>query len=401
MITIISQPDKFTPAHNPVCFSISSDNYAQPGFYYVVDVYNSNGQILVTQKFQPPVVGTDPIDIELHMILQELVAPNYCRLNQVVSPALVETGAGMIASYTVKFGEQYGGTVYANLINTSGYVFNASINYLRFAFYNSTSYLNNRFLTNFPAQTARKKDSVMLSILQSEDAAITGFNVEIFNLAGNSIYTDTINNPYNSLDQTSNRALHLHVGFDYLYSQLAFSSTIYNLAAYYTITPEGGQPQRVNLYSQCERFPGKRLYFLNELGGFDGFNFMLASQQSQTTERNTYQRQPSNKKTGYDPASRRFETTTRNYSTSYTEKIKVISDYLSDTESQMLADLMSSPLIYMEADAGDYGGAAGQLILIPVDTKVNDYTIKKTRTDKLFNLELDLELNYKNFRQVV
>lgn len=398
-ITIASSPNKFTPAFNPVVFSLTSTNYAQPEFRFVADVYSGSGTLLASLKYQPQVVGTDPIFIDVSRILHELVSTDYLLLNNVVSPDIVTTSDGAIGDYSVQFGEQYSGVVYANLASFSGYVFNAGLNNLRFAFYQDSAYLNKLFLTHFPRQVARKRDSVMLSILQSDALAVTGYNVAIFNSTGSSIYTNTVDNPYTSLSAENNRALHLHVGFDYLYARLAFNSTIYNTASYYTITPAGGSAMRIDLFSQCERFPGIRLHFLNELGGFDSFNFMLDTKHSQTTERKSYQRQPVNKATAYNADSKRFEAVNRNYLTKYTEKMKVISDYLTDTESKLLGELLSSPLVYMETDATQYGGTG--MVLIPVSITTLEYEQKKTRVDKLFNLELDIELSTDNYRQVI
>ncbi|TWF38847.1 hypothetical protein FHW36_10670 [Chitinophaga polysaccharea] len=400
-ITVIETPDKFTPAFNPVVFSISSDNYAQPDFKFVVDVYSGTGQLLVTLKYQPQVAGNEPIDFDISRNLHELVAANYCKLNEVAGADIVVTGAGAISGYSVQFGEQYNNVVHANLTSYSGYIFNAAMNNKRFAFYSQATYLNKQFLTRFPRQVVRKRDSVILSILQSDAAAMANFGLTIYNMAGTILYSDNINNPYTSLANTSNRALHLHAGFDHLYSIVGFSTAIYNAAAYYTITPPGGNTMRLDLYSQCERFPGVRLYFLNELGGFDSFNFMLASRPEQTNEKKTYQRQAANRRTAYDATNRRFEATVRNYSTSYTEKLKVISDYLTDTESELLEGLMYSPLVYQEVAASEYGGPAGQNILIPVDMKMQDYTRKQTRVDKMFNLEADIELTYTNYMQSI
>jgi hypothetical protein len=399
MITIVSQPQKFTPVFNPVYFSLTSDNYAQPDFKFVADVYNDAGELLVTQKFQPQVLGTEPVDFDVSPFLRELVSADYCKLNSVVNPDLVTTSGGAVSGYSVQFGEQYGGVTYANLVNFSGYVFNGAVNYLRFAFYDQDNYLNTQYLSNFTRQVIRKRDSVTLSVAQSELTAITGFTLNVYSTTGGSLYTTTIINPFTSLAATNNRVLHVHCGFDYLFSVLGFSTTVYNQAAYYTIAPAGGTAMRFDLFSKCERFPGVRLYFLNELGGFDGFNFLLPDRKTITTDSKTYQRQPVNKQTGYDPINKRFETTERNYNTSYTESLKLTSDYLTDDEAVKLTELITSPLIYRELDVTEFGGSG--LVLVPVKLKLNEYGIKQTKLDKLFNLELDVQLTHTNYRQSI
>ena len=397
MITIVEQPDRFTPAFNPVFFSLTSDNYAQPGFKFVADIYTGTGELIATQKFQPQPVGTDPVTFDISVFLRELVAADYCKLNTAVSPSIVTTAGGALAGYSVQFGEEYDGTLYANMINFSGYVYNASINYLRFAFYYSADYLNKRFMTQLSRQVQRKRDSSIISMLQSDTVAVPALTLNIYNMLGASIYTNTIINPYTSLSTASNRMLHIHCGFDYLYFLLAFPSSIYGQASYYTISTAGGDVMRFDLYSRCERFPGVRLYFLNELGGFDAFNFMLVDRKSIKPEKKIYKRQPANKRTGYDPAARRFEALERSYFATYEETIKATSDYLTDKEAALLAELITSPLIYLEIDTTEYGGPG--LVLVPVALEMNEYTLKKVRADGMFNLEIDANMTYTNLRQ--
>lgn len=399
-ITIQSNPGKFTPAFNPVHFTITSDNYAQSDFKFVVDVYDGFGNLVTTQKYQPNVIGSTPVDIDVMRMVQDFIAADYCRLSSVVSPNLVVASGGAIAGYSVQFGEQYNGVVHANLNSYSGYVFNAAMPYTRFAFFQAADYLNKKFLTTLSRQTVRRQDTAMLSILQSDTTAIPSFSVQIFDIAGTSIYTGTIANPLTSLAATNNRLLHLHCGFDYLYARLGFNATIYAQAAYYTVTTEDGAFMRFDLNSRCERFPGTRLYFLNDLGGFDGFTFQLTARVTQSNEKKAYQKQPANQRTGYDATNARFEAITRNYYTKVTEKLTLGSDYLTDTEAQLLKQLVPSPLVYMEINPADYGGAPG-LALLPVDAKMTDYAVKQTRLDNLFTVEMDMEITQGDFRQAL
>lgn len=399
-ITIQSNPGRFTPAFNPVHFTISSDNYAQPDFKFVVDVYDGFGNLVTTQKYQANVVGSTPVDIDVMRMVHDFIVADYCRLSTVVAPNLVVNSGGAIAGYSVQFGEQYNGVVHANLTSYSGYVFNAAMPYTRFAFFQASDYLNKKFLTTLTRQTVRRRDNAMLSILQSETMAIPSFGVQIFDLTGTSIYTGTINNPLTSLSATNNRLLHLYCGFDYLYARMGFNATVYNQAAYYLVTTAGGASMRFDLNSRCERFPGTRLYFLNDLGGFDGFTFQLTARATQSNEKKAYQRQPTNQRTGYDATNARFEATTRNFYTKITEKLTLGSDYLTDTEAALLKQLVPSPLVYMEIDPGDYGGSPG-LALIPVDVKMTDYSVKQTRLDNLFTVEMDVELTQDDYRQAL
>lgn len=392
MVTIYDSPAFITPAFNPVVFSLTSNNYLQPGFKFVADVYSGSGQLMASLKYQPHAVGSDPVTFDISRILHELVSTDYCKLNEVASPSIITPAGGAIADYSVQFGEQYNNIIYANQSSFSGYVFNGAINPIKFAFFNYSIITNKSFLTQFKRHTVRKSDSVMCSILQSDLSSITGFYLDIYNHSGNNIYNRFIPNPYTSLTATNNRCLHLHVGYNYLYSIIGWSGEINNSASYYTITPAGGFAMRFDLYSLCERFPGNRLHFLNQYGSFDSFNFMLASKTHIATERKSYQRQPSNYRSGYDRSNKRFEVLTRNYNTIYSEKRTFISDYLTDAEAELLKELLTSPLVYIEDIATTPEGSVK--ILIPVQLVTLEYDIKQARTDKLFNMELDVEITY-------
>ncbi|ASZ14516.1 hypothetical protein KTO58_01225 [Chitinophaga pendula] len=396
MITIHDKPQTFTPAWNSVSYMISSDNYMQPDFKFVADVY-SGGSLLGTLKYQAEPIGSAPVFVEIGRLIQSTVSANYCRLNTVVAPDVVVVAGGAVSAYSVQFGEQYSGTLHANLNSHSGYAFNGALNNMRFAFFDYTALQNTRFLTPLSRFVARKQDSVMLSVIQSDTAPIALFELKIYSATGVPVYTGTIPNPYTSLTAVNNRVLHLHVGFNHLATVLTLPLNVVSVAAYYTISMSGGGAVRIDLNSRCERIPSVRLHFLNELGGFDSFNFMLNSIRSIETERKSYYRQPSNRRTGYDPTERRFETLQRNYATSYTEKVRAVSDFLTDSESEGLEQLMHSPLIYQEVQGEDYG-SSGKL-LVPIENTITSYQRKRVSADKLFNLEIDLQLTTRNIRQ--
>lgn len=396
-ITIVTTPDKYAPIFNPVVFQLTTTNYAQPNFKFVADVYSGSGVLIASLKYQPQVIGTNPIFIDISKVLLELVSSDYLNLNY--TQASIVTSGGAISGYSVQFGEQYGGVVYANLISYTGYAFNASINNLRFAYYASPTYLNSKFLTQFNRQTVRKRDSLMISIMQSDLTPINNFTYTFYDINGSVLTTQILTNPYQSLVTVSNRVLHLAVGFNYLAGILSLSAGVQANSAYYIITTGSTASFRVDLFSKCERFPGLRLHFLNELGGFDAFNFMLDTKRKQTTERKSYQAQPANIQTGFNVTTKKFEAITRNFDTKYTEKATGISDYLYDSESKLLAELLSSSLVYEEVDSAKYGGTG--TVLIPINVTTLDYEIKKAQTDKLFNLELEIEYTTPNYRQVI
>lgn len=140
----------------------------------------------------------------------------------------------------------------------------------------------------------------------------------------------------------------------------------------------------------CERFETKRLVYLNKFGGFDSFSFKLVNTESIAIERKSYKINPNRLgASGLDYSKK--DKTNQNYHTKYMDKIKLVSDWISENESNYLKQLLVSNEIYL--DNGD-----GTLTAVKGVTQ-KDYTIKKTKTDKLFNLTIDIEMSNDNYSQ--
>jgi hypothetical protein len=79
--------------------------------------------------------------------------------------------------------------------------------------------------------------------------------------------------------------------------------------------------------------------------------------------------------------------------TYYTKKspsLKLMSDWISEAESNWLLELISSPEIYLQS---------GDELIAVAKIKASSYTKKKVARDKLFKLDVDLELGYDDYRQ--
>ncbi len=85
------------------------------------------------------------------------------------------------------------------------------------------------------------------------------------------------------------------------------------------------------------------------------------------------------------------------YYTKETQNWRIISDYLNDEQAELIRQLYSSPLVYLNIVNDNYITPSW----IPVKPNATSYEVKKTASDKLFNLELDLEFQLLNTRQVI
>lgn len=144
------------------------------------------------------------------------------------------------------------------------------------------------------------------------------------------------------------------------------------------------------LNDACSKYKSFRLHWLNRLGGMDSFTFDLASQEDINIQREFYNRLMSR---DYDYSSNKsYGYTTREetqYHTQYKTAYSVASNWITEEESNMLAELMTSPNVYWEKDADNNK-------FIPINIKQNTYRkqSKTANNTKVFNLEFQFEVSY-------
>jgi len=145
------------------------------------------------------------------------------------------------------------------------------------------------------------------------------------------------------------------------------------------------------LNSQCSKYKSFRLHWLNRLGGYDSFTFDMASQEDINIERNFFTKLLQDSGNYSSPKS--YGYTTRGetqYNTQYSTIYSVTSNWITESESNMLAEMMTSPNVYWEKDADNNK-------FIPINIKATTYR-KQSKTNnntKVFNHEFQFEVSYK------
>jgi hypothetical protein len=145
----------------------------------------------------------------------------------------------------------------------------------------------------------------------------------------------------------------------------------------------------------CGRFDPMRLAYINKYGAFDFFNFDLVSKTTFDVERKGYERNYNG--SIYEAGGVVVKNINPIYYTKETQKWKIISDYLNDSQAETLRELYSSPLVYMNLVNDNYINFSW----IPVKPTATSYEVKKTAIDKVFNIEMELEFGLINTRQVI
>lgn len=141
------------------------------------------------------------------------------------------------------------------------------------------------------------------------------------------------------------------------------------------------------------RYDTYRIHFLNKLGGFDAYNFTFRSQPSTKMSRKTYTKSETKIVTAGIAYNQKDNGKT-DYIVRYQGKIKLRSEYLTESEHQWLEELISSPIVYLEFV--DFDGARN---FKPVHVITGKWEDKITSIDKLFRLDIDIDLGHESIRQ--
>lgn len=118
-MTLIAQPQYFTPAYNPCKFIYNSTNKNNEGFRYIFDIYEQGTVNKIAEYRVLPTYGTGYGEVDLSKLLGAKVAPDFQPFNYSESDT-----PNSRFNYDVKVGEEYIVTFNytANLTNNSGNV---------------------------------------------------------------------------------------------------------------------------------------------------------------------------------------------------------------------------------------------------------------------------------------
>ena len=399
-ITINVTPSDFAPIYNKMEYLLTSDNTAEVNFSYLVDVY-INGAGTKTWRGRIPKRAIDSkCLVDVHRVLEATLSSNVGDPTSITGTSEAPNHA---LTYIVKFGEEYdvGGTLtqFTNLtVDSSRGAINGALEKQEWLDWDITDYeldgTSKKFLTNTP-----DNHSVSISshgwLYYKEETALVNFTVDTFDSAGSSIATFEIDptstsgviqyvpSSPESLNKIDNA--NLISGVQPIITSSVASYTIKGVAAASAVVSE----TRTFVIKEPCKFNANTLIFLNKLGGFDNFTFYLGDSSS-------YSIQKSDMKVNVDPVSGTSVNYSMNerekvtYYTKQTETIKLMSDWVSEEEDSWLLELIESPEIYLQN---------GDDLIAVAKIKATSHIKRKAVRDKLFKLEVEIELGYDNYRQ--
>lgn len=386
-ITIHQSPATISPAYNPLDFVISSTQSGSANHKYIVDV--KSGATLL-KRIKQPATENGVLRFDASRIVQDYVT-------QDIGGSAFAVNSNSYKEYFIEVSEEYevaGVVTTSAVLATSAtlYAFNAAYDYLDFIGY-TQPVLNGStasFLTNAPT-TQNIQLSQLAWLYGANTGTIAKAQVKTYNSSGTLLGTYEIANA----DSTA-KFIRLPSGTSNLNSaalSLGVQPVITDSVAKYTVQVFDATPaamSKVITYQiqDAPLYENWRLHFLNRKGGVDSFNFTLVSKHSQEITRNKFKKSfGSLSGNAWSYSKSAFGEV--NYHTQVKDRFKVTSDWLTEAESNWLAELVASPVVFRELN--------GELVAISVDT--NSYEKKKKNYERMINLELDLSYTYTNTLQ--
>ena len=395
-ITINATPKDFAPVYNKMEYLITSDNTSEPNFAHLVDIY-INGSGTKTVRLRIPVRPSDNKGkVDIHRVLESALTSD---VGNPTADAGTYDADNSSLSYIVKFGEEYGTTVvqYPDLaIDISRKAFNASLEKRPFINWDVTEYeldgVTKKFLTNMPDNHKVSLNSHGW-LYYLDDPAITFINVNVFDLNGSPLAGAKIDVTASSSDiqfvPSSPASLNnIDVANLLVGAQPIIDSTVGS----YEIQARGVgsySETRTFIIEESCKYNTNTLIFQNNLGAFDSFTFYLGDMSMTDIERKDMKVNVDTV-VGNDIVYSMNEREKVTYYTKKSETIKLMSDWISEAESNWLLELMSSPEIYLQE---------GNELTAVAKIKATNYTKKKEVRDKLFKIDVELELGYDDYRQ--
>jgi len=394
-VTIIQEPDTYTPACNPIVWTFDSDQTAQPNFSFYVELY-IYGNLHSAHQVFPELGAVGKFDAS--QILRAITTTPV-----IDTPIVQDFGTAMQFVYIDVY-EKYGTPPALAASDTSliRRVFNGSLKYRDFVSWNSDLYDVKEidgalFTTSFPRTEkayARYYDNYFLGLFGKRFVLgdVWTLYAELYDINGNSIDSGAINIGYE-------RYWELNVGPESLVNNTGILQANWDLCHYYEVVVEFTDGSVINYteyfriyYDQeCIRYTPMRLYWLNKFGVYDQYSFDLLSQSSANVTANNYQRQLGQWQAGGYYV---FPTTApqmQHYSKRAVEQMILNSNWIKqEVQHWLVEELYESPRVYLYENGSFY----------PVMVTNPNYVKKLRRKDGLIQELVQLDKTYEYISQL-
>ena len=389
-VTFHTQPQVFTPASNPVVWTFSSDQTFQTNFSYIVEVYINTILHSTHQVF--PQNG-----IYAKFNASEIMRGIFS------SPLITDTTFVTLYSsaydfVNIKVYEQYGATpaIFANATSASKYVFNAALRHQDFVNWDYLDYNISTtnpttpisYLTSWPRTykyLCGLTEKIFLGFISND----SGLQVDIrLYDSANALIVASLGNTI-----TFQQLTVVDASPQTIIDNTAITSGDFSTCVYYTVRSNAtgigaytGRSEVFEIYidTECQRYPSRRLHWLNKFGVWDSFTFDLVSTDSTKVEGNRYEKEKGIwEDENYVYPLYQGEGTT--FSKRAEDTLTLNSDWLKqDVQQWLVRELYESPKVYLES-SGSFE---------PVNVTNASYKLKVSRRDGLIQELVEIQRTY-------
>ena len=384
-ITIYDEPQLIAPAGNPLVFTFSSNQTAQPNFSFIVEVY-VDSQLRLTQEVFRQFNTLARIDVS--EAVQSV-------MTNIIPTTNIESDASQsMVTYAIIVYEKYGTTptIQASATSTTLKAINAALEYKDWVNWDYSIYDPNLtqsaiFMTYFP--TSKKalcgmEENFYLGYLEQTGSVPVGLYIELLDIQNNTIAID-------SIALTSTDFNILNVGPQVIIANSAITQNDFDDCYRYSVNVDVSGVSSVGPFIiymdlDCKRYDTYRLHWLNKFGCFDSFTFSLVSTEAATVQSYGYQRDPG----VWDGTSYTYPLYAGqaiNFAKTKTETLTLNSDWINqDIQQWLVKSLYDSPVVYLERENGTE--------FEPVKVTNSNYTLKQRRRDGLIQETVNIERTF-------
>ena len=382
-VTIIQEPQLFSPASNPLVFTFTSDQTAQANFSYIIELY-VNASLHSTHQVFPESSTAGKFDAS--QALRSFVSSDLPDLTTVQM-----NYSNAVAEYQILVYEKYGTPpiVQANAASSTLKAFNGALRHQDWIQFDYTQYdpsqvQGSLFMTNFPRNKRALvgiRDNVFLAAFQT-GAFPSTLVIELWDITGASIVTDFI-----SLTATDLILLNLNPNL--IQAETSITGANFDDCFYYTVYVDYAGVSSTETFTfyidrECDRYERRRIHWLNKYGVWDSFTFTLVSQESTNVTASTYSREKGVwNGTAYEyPLNQGQKVTYNKYAT---DTMIINSDWIHEYVQNWLArEIYESPRVLLDQASG----------LEPLNVNNANYTLKQKRKDGLLQEQLTVDKTY-------
>jgi len=354
-------------------------------FKFVFDVYNGANQLVRCKVYPDPTNGKGYFDAG--PVVRNEVSYDWFKPVNGSNNFLIDATDYVTKTYSIRVGEDYSGVTTLNLASGNVSTYNYAPSLFKRRQTTISSFID-KWLTNRPLTGKCDFNSKLLIPYLGNITTDDGISLSVV-LNGNEygvgggLATPTNGYRFYQLDigpKTINSA--------YGGTLITSNTQYYDVFFFYN---GESYPATFRVVLDCHpTYTPYNLYFINQYGMFDTAAFNLVSKLNLDTERKSFTKLNKKFNTGsvgfYDSNNVYYESKI-NYASKTNWTYKLNMDFMTDAEYIWLAELMTSPQIYMEIDSNYY----------PVTIKNTNYEYIKHNVQGLRTLELDIELNQERY----